>query len=660
MFELKSFDNGFQLFYKGMLIINHKHDNPAFEIGIGNAKYRMIRGDFKIRDKLKKRIFLRDFRVLNESGNNIDLEFESNIYKLNIKIKINKEKEYLEIFPTCENKTINRFWISINASEEESIFGCGEQFSEINMRGKEIPLFVEEQGVGRGDPPITGDWYTTYYPQPTFISSNNYYCHIDTAYYSEFNFEDVKKHKLEVWEIPSRILIAKFNSLIETVSHLSNFLGKQPELVDWAYDGLWLGLQGGKDIVNQKIKIAKEHDIQINAVWCQDWEGINMTSLGKQLFWNWEYDEELYPDLNKYIEDLNGQGIKFLAYINPYLNDKGSLYKKAKEKGYLLKNLDGDICLDDSTAENCFGILDLSNPETLEWIKSLVIKNMIGIGIDGYMCDYGEYTPIEVAPHSGIAGDEFHNKYPVIWARVNYEALEENNSLDEVTFFTRSGYTHTSRYSPMIWAGDQLVSWSMDDGLASVIPAGISIGLCGVGYYHFDIGGFHSLGELKRTKEIFMRWAELAAFSVVMRTHEGIRPWDNWQFDSDEETLEHLSKMVKVHIKLKPYLKHLSDEYQRDGLPIMRGCFLHYQDVKTLHNLKYQYMLGADILVAPVIKPRRNKWRVYLPEDNWIHLWSGIEYSKGWVDIDSPLGHPPVFYRKDSLFSNLFAKIREL
>jgi len=660
MLECKITKNEFKLFYKNLLYIHHTPRDPVFEIGIGKAKYRMRRGDFKIRDKIKKRVSLSDFSIISENDREIKIKFKSDDYEIAVKIRENREQECLEICPYSENKDINRFWINLCASEEEAIFGCGEQFSELNMRGKEIPLFVEEQGVGRGDPPITGDWYTTYYPQPTFISSNNYYCHIETSFYSKFSFKDPQKHVLHTWEIPKKIIIGKFDSLIETVSHLSKFLGRQPELVDWVYDGLWLGLQGGKDIVNKKISKAKEYDIKVNAVWCQDWEGINMTSQGKQLFWNWKYDEDLYPDLPKYIEELNEKGIKFLGYINPYLNNKAPLHNEAKKKSCLIKVSKGDILYDDSTAENCFAILDLSNPETLEWIKAVIIKNMIGIGMDGYMCDYGEYTPVKIACHSGIDGEEFHNQYPVLWAKVNYEALKESDSLDKVTFFMRSGYTHTSKYSPMIWAGDQLVTWSMDDGLASVIPAGISIGLCGIGYYHFDIGGFHSLGEFRRNKEVFMRWVELAAFSVVMRTHEGIKPWENWQFDSDDETLEHLSKMVKVHIKLKPYFKNLSKIYQKKGLPIMRGCFLHYPKDKILHNLKYEFMLGPDILVAPVIKPRKNSWRVYLPEDTWIHLWSGKEFNGGWIDIEAPIGKPPVFYRTKSSFSNLFAEIRNL
>ncbi len=650
--------NGFKIFYRNYLFINHNTKNPAFKLGIGKGKYSMRMGDFKIREKLKQKIPLSNFKIISKNKNQTLIELSSKEYKL--KVKIVEKQENLWFHFTTPNEKINRFWISLVAEENEAILGCGEQYSELNLRGKEVPLFVEEQGVGRGDPPCTGDWYTTYYPQPTFISSNNYYCHVDTTYYSKFDFTDKKKHELYIWEVPNAIILGKFDNLLDTISNLSNYLGRQPKLVDWAYDGLWLGLQGGKEVIEKAIKICKEHKIKLSAVWCQDWEGINMTCQGKQLFWNWEYDHKLYPDLPNYIEELQKKNIKFLGYINPYLNNLGSLHKEAKKKGYLIKNFEGEILYDDSTPENCFAIIDLTNPEAFEWIKYVIINNMIKIGLDGYMCDYGEYTPLDINLHSGIDPEAFHNQYPVFWARVNYEALKQTNSLDKVTFFNRSGYTHSSKYVPIMWAGDQLVTWSIHDGLPSIIPAGLSLGLCGIGYFHFDIGGFHSLMGQKRTKEIFLRWTELAAFSIIMRSHEGIKPWDNWQYNSDEETLKHLSKMVKIHIKLKLYFQSCSNIYQKKGLPIMRPCFLHYDNDPILYDLKYQFLIGRDLLIAPVIKPNQKEWNIYLPEDDWIHLWTSQKFSKGWITISAPIGKPPVFYRAKSKYRELFKDLKKI
>jgi alpha-glucosidase len=115
--------------------------------------------------------------------------------------------------------------------------------------------------------------------------------------------------------------------------------------------------------------------------------------------------------------------------------------------------------------------------------------------------------------------------------------------------------------------------------------------------------------------------------------------------------------MIHIHVQLKPYLQSLSEEYQKSGISPFRGCFLHYENDPKLHNVKYQYMLGSELLVAPVIEPNQNTWKVYLPEDDWIHLWSGTEYQGGFIVVDAPLGKLPVFYRKNSKFSSLFEDI---
>ena len=157
-----------------------------------------------------------------------------------------------------------------------------------------------------------------------------------------------------------------------------------------------------------------------------------------------------------------------------------------------------------------------------------------------------------------------------------------------------------------------------------------------------------------------MRWAELEAFSPVMRSHEGINPDLNWQFDSDDETLEHLAKMSRIYVHLKPYYKYISKEYIEKGIPLIRACYLHYENDLELHKLKYQYLLGKDLLIAPVYKPNINKWSVYFPNDVWIHIWSNNEYKSGWHEMNAPIGQPPIFYRKDSEFRELFNGIKNV
>ncbi|MEJ2252418.1 MAG: alpha-glucosidase, partial [Candidatus Lokiarchaeota archaeon] len=450
-----------------------------------------------------------------------------------------------------------------------------------------------------------------------------------------------------------------YNSAIEVVKNISDYFGRQPKIPNWVYDGIILGIQGGNEIVEKKISIALEADIPVNAVWCQDWQGIRMTSLGQQLFWNWIYDKKLYPDLPKFIKNLHKQNIKFLGYICALLNIEGDQYKEAEKNGYLLKDKSGTP-ITIRSSDFLVGIVDFSNRDATQWFKNIIKNEMIKIGLDGWMTDYGEYCVTNASIELDLEGANFHNYYPVLYAKSVYEVLKETNTLSELFVFHRTGYNESIPYMMSYWAGDQLVNWDKELGLPSVIPCGLSIGLGGVGNYHFDIGGFTTYREFKREKETFIRWVELGAFSLIMRTHEGNMPSKNWQFDSDEETLHHLSKMVKIHVILKPYIKSLEEEYQELGIPPMRPCFLHYEQDQTLNNLKFQYLFGRDLLVAPVIKPDKQTWKVYLPEDDWIHIWTEKEYKSGWLEIESPLGEPPVFYRKESLFRNIFRSVFHL
>jgi alpha-glucosidase len=219
-----------------------------------------------------------------------------------------------------------------------------------------------------------------------------------------------------------------------------------------------------------------------------------------------------------------------------------------------------------------------------------------------------------------------------------------------------------------MWSGDQMVDWSLDDGLPSVIPSALSLGMSGFGICHSDIGGYttiaNQMGNVTRSKELFMRWTEQAVFSPVMRTHEGNRPDMNVQFDADDEVIEHFAKMIKIHVKMKDYLLHLNKENSEEGLPFMRPLYLHYSDtVKSedckLKGIKYEYLLGKDVLVCPVIEPEQTVKKVLIPEDSWINIWTGEELGHGVYDVDAPLGRPPVFVRNESEYKELFLSLKE-
>ena len=660
--------NCLEIYFKEYLFIKHTGETAFLHVGKGKAKYEMYKANFTIDENLFEKYALTEYEIIESSADNIIVKFSKEntaFVIMNFQVVDGRlEASFEEYTPE-----LNRVWVRLHGDKEEAIFGCGEQFSELNLRRKNVPLWVSEQGVGRNkNEYITflaekhrkagGDWYTTYYPQPTFVSSKNYWCHVDDSNYMEFNFTNEYFHELYIRNVPSKIILAKQNTALEVLENLTAYFGRQPEMPEWVYNGVWLGLQGGTEKVLSKLENAQKQGLKVAALWCQDWEGKRITDFGYRLFWNWKYQNEMYPNLPQTIKELNEKGIKYLGYINQFLSTDGDLYQEATQKGYIVKNQQGEdyIVYPDMKG----AVVDLSNPEAVEWIKNIIKEHMIGIGLSGWMCDFGEYLPTDAVLYSGENAESFHNKYPVEWARVNREAVEEAGKANEVTFFTRAGYTGTSKYSFMMWAGDQMVDWSLDDGLASVIPAALSLGMCGFGLSHSDIGGYTSLFDVVRTKELFMRWAEMAAFSPVMRTHEGNRPGDSWQFDSDEETLLHFTKMVNVYTHLKPYLKEVVQENAQKGIPCMRMPYIHYEKDSALLNLKYEYLLGRDLLVAPVYEEGKTTRTVYLPDDQWINIWTGEEYGQGTHEVAAPIGQIPVFYRKESKFRDLFDNVKNI
>ena len=656
--------NEFILKYGGETILEYSKDRPMIYAGRGKEDVDMYRGNYKIEDYVTTRrpLSVTDARETQE-GLILNLEDE-------IILTLKLSGDCAELFFEPKNPDINRFWLRVNADDNEKCYGCGEQMSYFNLRGRHFPLWTSEPGVGRDKTTYVtwrsdvenkagGDYYNTNYPQPTFVSTKHYYLHVNSTAYADFDFRNPDFHELQVWEVPASVRIEAAPDFIGLLEKESAFFGRQPELPEWVYNGLIIGVQGGDERSFSLLEKTISHGIKVSGLWCQDWCGKRVTSFGKRLQWDWQYHREMYPELPKRIEKLHERGIKFLGYINPYLVNDGELYRRGKEKGVCATKADGSDYLVDIGEFYC-GVVDFTNPAAYEWFKDEVVKkHSLDIGIDGWMADFGEYLPTDdLVLYNGESPMKEHNRWPVLWAKCNYDALKETGRLGDVLYFMRAGGAGSQKYCTLLWAGDQSVDFSIHDGLATVICAALSAGMSGCGLSHSDIGGYTSLFGNTRTKELFLRWAEMAAFTPVMRTHEGNRPDENFQYYDDTDCMERLARMVDVYTMLAPYMKKLVAENAERGIPVQRPLFLHYENDEKSYDIRYEYMLGPDMLVAPVYLAGQIQWEVYLPEGSWIHLWTGEEYEKGSHTVPAGLGDTPVFYKKDSQYAPLFADIR--
>ena len=647
----------------GRVILESTPEEPMIFAGRGTESVDMYRGNFRIEDYVTERRALPVRAEMLPDGT-AKLDFGGEI-----EAEVKTDGSLCEMTFTGRNPEINRFWIRVRAEKDEHIYGCGEQMSYFDLRGRHFPLWTSEPGVGRDKTTYVtwrsdvenkggGDYYNTNYPEPTYVSSRHYYLHVDSTAYADFDFRNEDFHELQIWEVPAKIRIEAAPSMKALLEKETAAFGRQPELPDWAYRGLVLGVQGGSErSFGIADKLAKA-GVKLAGVWCQDWCGKRVTSFGKRLQWDWRYHPEMYPDLPGEIEKLHKKGIRFLSYINPYLVNDGALYREGHEKGYFAKRPDGSDYLVDFGEFWC-GVVDLTNPEAFAWFKEIIKKYLIGIGCDGWMADFGEYLPTDdIVLSNGVSPMIEHNHWPVRWAMCNYEALAETGNLGKIVYFMRAGGHGSQKYCDLLWAGDQSVDFSRHDGLCTVICAALSSGMTGNGLNHSDIGGYTSLFGNDRTKELFLRWAEMAVFTPFMRTHEGNRPEENFQFYNDEDSIRQMARLTDIFTMMSPYTKACVHENHEKGIPVQRPLFLDYEDDPETWSLQFEYMLGDDVIVAPVVKEGTRELSLYLPEGEWIHLWTGRSFGKGNNTVAVPMGYPAVFWRSGSRYAEVFGEIR--
>ncbi len=662
MFQLKADPaaNAFSLTVNGRRLLSHTADAPAAYLGRGNAAITMFRGNFGIDDSVTDR-----FPLVLTAANGGALVFSHPSLAGTYTLSFTEEAGLVRVRGSATDKTVNRLWLRFPAEPDEHVTGGGEQFSCLDLRGMRFPIWTREQGVGRNkETEITrladasdgggGDYHTTFYPQPTFVSSRKYFAHIENYEYAALDFTAAAYHGIELWSPALSLVLYAADGYPALLSALTGLLGRQPALPDWAMKGLWLGVQGGTDRATEMRDRLLDGGADISAVWIQDWEGKRVTSFGKRLQWDWRWNRDFYPDLDKVI--ASDARCRWMGYINPYLVEGGALFTEAQANGFFVKTPAGEDYFFDFGEFNC-GVVDLTLPAAFEWYKNVIKTNLIGLGFKGWMADFGEYLPAD-AVCAGGGGLSLHNRWPVLWAKCNREAVEECGLLGDCVFFMRSGGAGSGRYSTLAWAGDQNVDWSADDGLPSVITAALTLGMSGYGLQCSDAGGYTTLFSLKRDEELLMRWLEFACFTPVMRTHEGNRPETNVQVYDTPALIAFTAKMTRLHTALLPYLQEAVRQNAKSGMPVMRPLFFETDEPEAWARDNFAYLLGDDLLVAPVVKPGAETRTAWLPQGCWTHLWTGERFAGGAVTVPAPFGRPPVFVRAGSPFAPLFAKLR--
>ncbi len=354
-------------------------------------------------------------------------------------------------------------------------------------------------------------------------------------------------------------------------------------------------------------------------------------------------------------------GLDVTTYFNPMICTDHPRYDDADANGWLTKNALGQAYVYKYTGSTIFivGQVDFTAPGAIRFYRQLT-DEALGNGYQGWMEDFGEYTPDDAVEHDGETGTAGHNAYARNYHLGVFRATRKRPLLR----FARSGWTGSAAGSPIVWGGDPTTGWGFD-GLASAIRNGLSMGLSGVSRWGSDIGGFFALSEPQTTPELLSRWIEFGFASGVMRT-EG----SGFGLDEsisgrraqiiDPDVLPVWARWAKLRTRFYPELKRYDGAYERTGMPVMRQLSLVFPKDRTATGLDDEYMLGDSMLVAPVIHPGATDRSVYLPKGHWVDLWRSadgrlhrLRHSRvlrggRWVSVPAPLEELPIFVRTGS------------
>jgi alpha-glucosidase len=556
--------------------------------------------------------------------------------------------------------------VGIRCDELGTFHGFGEQYNATNQRGEAFELLVNEQGNGRdGSPGISvGDEHTTYFPMPYYVDARGFGALFDTDRRVDVDLcardEDIAWIEV-ISGAPVQWRVFHGPTGLDVIRQLGDLVGRPTQPPVWAYN-LWMASQGGNANLLSEEAALREADIPVAAFWVQDWSGIRRNpDGGSGVQYVWEPDESLYPGFDAMVFDFHEAGYKFLIYVNPFIVDPSSVapedgparfaprFEGMDELGLLLENQDGETFIDFAVPNipQSDAHPDFSNSGTVEFISESLKEIVRTYDVDGWMADFGEWVPIDSVPEDGSDPIARRNTFPVDWQQATRDAMEDVRG-DDWVMFARSGFTNVQGAAQIHWVGDQETNWSELDGLPTVVPAMLNLGLAGQPFVTHDIAGFASPrgGEQPSTKELFQRWTELGAFTPVMRTHDGADKEDNWRWNADEGTTSHFRKFAYVHCALMNDFMMLGAEAETTGAPILRHLMLVFPEDQETWDISDQFMVGDTLLVAPVTAEGATSRSVYLPAGTWYDVWTGEPIQGGQrASVDAPIGSPPVFSR---------------
>ncbi len=580
----------------------------------------------------------------------------------------------LALEATVTAPDVQAMGIGFAAEPDERYLGFGERANAVDQRGRDVEVFVadgpyqpEERPFVMGFVPPQGMSMrddATYFPMPWLLSTAGYGFLLDNQETSTFHLASERPDTWSVEAPTSRLAFRVFAgpTPVRVLERFTARIGRQPRVAAPWMLGAWMQPSGGAQ-EEPRLAAMRRADVPVSVA---------------ETFLHYLPCADHLPDREKgrrRAAALRAHGVAVLAYFNPMICTDHPAYDEAARAGVLHRDRTGRPYQYRYTGSTQFLVsqFDFTAPGA-EAFYGRLLREAIDDGFDGWMEDFGEYTPQDAVSHDGTSGARMHNLYPVLYHRAATRATA--NAGRPIANYIRSGFTGVAPYARAVWGGDPTTDWGFD-GLESAVYAGLTMGTSGISTWGSDIGGFFGLGQRRLTPELLKRWIEFGVVSGVMRTQaNGFHiPARTRPQVFDPEILETWRRYAKLRTQLLPYLQAADAEYQRSGLPMMRSLALLHPGDARLAAAHGAFMFGPDLLAAPVVRPGVFEQRVPLPPGTWVDFWrsagqrrdGGLELTRlhlvrGGRDttIPAPVGRLPLLARAGTILPLLAADVDSL
>lgn len=515
----------------------------------------------------------------------------------------------------------------LNVGVGEYIYGMGERFTSFIKNGQTVDIWNADGGTSTEQ---------SYKNIPFYISNQGYGVFVNHPEQVSFEIasEMVTKAGFSVEGSHLDYFLIDGPTMKDVLVKYTDLTGKPSLPAPWTF-GLWLSTSFTTNYDEKTVMSFIDGMLD---------RGIPLRTFHFDCFWMKEFhwsdflwDDRVFPDPKGMLQRIKQKDLNICVWINSYIGQESALFQEGAKNGYFLKTAAGDVWQWDMWQPG-MAIVDFTNPDAWKWFQDK-LEVLLDMGVDCFKTDFGERIPTDCVYHDGSDPKKMHNYYTYLYNKCVYELLERKRGKGEAVLFARSATVGGQKF-PVHWGGD---CWSDYESMEESLRGGLSLMMSGFGFWAHDIGGF----EHTSTPDVYKRWVAFGLLSSHSRLHGSSSYRVPWVYD--EEAVDVVRFFTRLKAKLMPYLYKTSVETSKSGIPTMRSMVVEFTEDKTCHYLDKQYMLGDNLLVAPIFN-EDSMAEYYLPKGTWTNFFTGEVKTGGtWVNEVHDYLSIPLFVKENSI-----------